>query len=56
MENIKEFPFAPGLSLDQARDTLSSLQAQYKDQIAEAKKIENSLGAHHTFTGYTGKR
>lgn len=52
----EEFPFTPGLSLEQARESMARLRAQYKDQIAEAKNIENRLGVNRTYPGYLGKR
>ena len=54
MENVK-FPFAPGLTLEQARDITRRLREQWGKEIDEAEKLNNSLGHRRTFPGYTGR-
>lgn len=49
-----KYPFAPGLTLEQAQETAKKIQDQYSEQIKEAKNIENRLGCNRSFPGYLG--
>lgn len=49
-----KYPFKPGLSLEQARETAQKIQEQYGDQIKAAKAIENRLGCRSSYPGYLG--
>jgi hypothetical protein len=48
-------PFAPGLSLEEARKAYEDIQRQFAKVIEESKKVENTLGHRRTFPGYTGR-
>jgi len=44
----------PGLTLEEARKSHAKLREQYKDVIAAAEKMRNSLGNRRSYKDYTG--
>lgn len=52
--NNPKYPYAPGLSLEQAREAAQKIQEQYGNQIKNAKNIENRLGSRASYPGYLG--
>lgn len=44
----------PGMTLEQAQESYKKTQEQYKDVIAAAEKMRNSLGNRRSYKDYTG--
>lgn len=43
MDKVK-YPYAPGLSLEQAREAHKQLQSQYAKEIAREKRVNELMG------------
>lgn len=49
-----KYPFAPGLTLEQARKAAEDIKKQFSKEIEEYETMQNKLSHRRTFPGYTG--